>query len=135
MDAKDCQSDLIGLVLGSATAVHRALGPGLLESVYERALCIELAERGVEVARQVAVPVSYRGRELGLGFRMDLVVARHLVVEIKSVQRLEDVHVKQVLSYLRLAGLTTGLLLNFNRPLMKQGIRKVSLFVDPPCAP
>jgi GxxExxY protein len=124
-DAMD--RDLTETVIGAAVAVHRELGPGLLESVYERALALELRVAGVPARQQVDVPVAYRDEDLGVGFRADLIVAGRLIVEIKSVSRLEDVHFKQLLTYLRLARLRTGLLINFNTRQLIQGLRRASL--------
>src|SRR5687768_13541879 len=101
-------------IIGSAIEVHRILGPGLLESVYETALCYELGTRGLRVERQVLVPVLYKGLRLNTGIRLDLRVSERVVVEVKSVERLHDIHRAQLLTYLRLTGLRVGLLFNFN---------------------
>ncbi len=114
-------------IIGCAIEVHRHLGPGLLESVYEKALAFELASRGVKVAAQVPVPVSYKGNALDCGFRIDLLVEDTVVVELKSVEALAPVHQAQLLTYLRLSGRRIGLLLNFNVPLLKQGIERIVL--------
>jgi GxxExxY protein len=119
-------NDLTDAVIHAASEVHRVLGPGLLESVYENALCVELTEARVPFRRQIAVPLYYKG-ELISEHRPDLVVAERVIVEVKSVQRLEPVHVAQVITYLRVLGLHVGLLLNFNSAVMKQGIRRVML--------
>ena len=124
---KVCSERVIDAVLTAATAVHRELGPGLLESVYEAALAIELEEAGLHVERQVDIPVLYKGRDLGMGFRADLIVEGCLLLEIKSVAELTDVHLAQVITYLRLLGFKRGFLLNFNCKLMKNGIRRVSI--------
>ena len=123
----DCDPSVIDRVLTCATRVHSTLGAGLMESVYEAALYLELVEHGIPVLRQVEVPVFYRGRELGIGFRADLVVDNSLLLELKSVKSLDDTHLAQVLTYLRLLRFRRGYLLNFNVPLLKQGIRRVSL--------
>jgi GxxExxY protein len=117
----DCSSD----VIGAALAVHRHLGPGLLESAYEACLAFELRERGFDVVTQRPVPVIYKGVRLETGYRLDMVVGGTMLVEIKSVEALDRVHLAQMLSYLRLSGLSSGLLINFNVPLLKQGIRRV----------
>lgn len=109
-------------VLEAAFKVHTALGPGLLESVYEAALAWELAQRGLEARRQVEVPVRYLGVDLGLGFRADLIVAGRVLVELKSVEALAPVHGKTVTNYLRLGGWKLGYLINFNLPHLKDGI-------------
>ncbi len=114
-------------IIGCAIEVHRHLGPGLLESVYEKALAFELGSRGVKVAAQVPVPVSYKGNALDCGFRIDLLVEDTVVVELKSVEALAPVHQAQLLTYLRLSGRRIGLLLNFNVPLLKQGIERIVL--------
>ena len=111
-------------ILGSAIAVHRALGPGLLESAYEACLAFELLERRLRVERQVSLPVVYRGVRIDCGYRLDLVVEAMVVVEIKAVERILAVHEAQILTYLKLSGLSIGLLLNFNVPMMKDGIRR-----------
>lgn len=119
--------DLSERVIAAAIAVHSALGPGLLESIYERALYIELQSIGVPVRAQVELPVSYKGHNLGMGLRLDLLVDDRLIAEIKSVARLDDVHLRQVITYLKLARLKTGLLINFNVKRLTEGIRRVSL--------
>ncbi len=123
----EADEGVIDRTLTAATNVHRALGPGLLESVYEAALMVELRARGLGAQRQVAVPVQYRGVDLGLGFRADVIVEQQLLLELKAVQSLDDVHLSQVISYLRLLGIKRGYLLNFNVRLMKDGIRRVSI--------
>ena len=126
-ELKECDSGVIELVLTAATKVHSGLGPGLLESVYDAALAFELARAGLNFRRQVEVPVVYAGHNLGLGFRADLVVADSLLLELKSVEALAPVHLAQVITYLRLLQFKRGYLLNFNHPLMKQVIRRVSI--------
>ena len=126
-ELKECDSGVIELVLTAATKVHSGLGPGLLESVYDAALAFELARAGLNFRRQVEVPVVYAGHNLGLGFRADVVVADSLLLELKSVEALAPVHLAQVITYLRLLQFKRGYLLNFNHPLMKQVIRRVSI--------
>lgn len=111
-------------ILGAAIAVHRALGPGLLESTYEACLTYELLERQLRIERQTALPVIYRGVRIDCGYRLDLVVEGTVVVEIKAVERLLPVHEAQILTYLKLSGLPVGLILNFNVPMMRDGIRR-----------
>ncbi len=111
-------------IIDAAIAVHRELGPGLLESTYEICLLHELAERGVHAVRQVELPVVYRGVRLDCGYKIDLVVNENVIVEIKSVERLEPIHEAQLLSYLKLSGKRVGLLMNFNVLLLKDGIRR-----------
>jgi len=113
-------------IIGAAIEVHRHLGPGLLESVYEEALAVEFDLRGLPYARQVPVPLAYKGREIG-EYRLDLLVADSVVVEVKSVERQDPVFTAQLLTYLRLAGKRVGLLINFNTHLLKQGVKRLIL--------
>ncbi|MDX9912411.1 MAG: GxxExxY protein [Phycisphaerales bacterium] len=109
-------------IIGAAIEVHRALGPGLLESAYEKCLSVELGLRSIPFRSQVEVPVEYKGVRIEAGYRLDLLVDDAVVVEIKSVEKVLPVHEAQLLSYLRLAGNRTGLLINFNVPVLKNGI-------------
>ncbi len=118
-------NELSGAVIGAAIEVHRVLGPGLLESVYEEALCIELTSRRIPFTRQQAVELVYKGHVVGQG-RVDLLVDGKAVVELKSVDLLLPVHSAQVISYLRTTGLPLGLLINFNVHLLKDGIRRIA---------
>ncbi len=111
----------------AALQVHEALGPGLLESAYEHCLAHELALRGVEVQRQLALPVVYEGERLDAGYRLDLVVDGSVIVEVKSLDALAPIHDAQVLTYLKLSGLRIGLLINFNVVLFKQDIKRLVL--------
>ena len=112
-------------VIGAAIEVHRNLGPGILESAFEACLCFELAERGLGVERQVGLPLIYKGVKLNLGYRPDLIIEGALIVELKSVERLIAQHEAQVLTYLKLSGLQTGLLINIqSQPLIK-GIKRL----------
>ena len=111
-------------IIGAAIEVHRHLGPGLLESAYEECLCQELTLRKVAFKKQVALPVEYKGLRLDCGYRMDLVVEQKVVVEIKSVEALLPIHDAQILTYLKLSGFHVGLLMNFNVPLLKKGIKR-----------
>jgi GxxExxY protein len=126
-EPRDCPAELIGPVLDSATEVHRRLGPGLLESVYELALMVELAEGGIQAKRQVDIEVVYRGHNLGIGFRADIIVEDCLLLELKSVSELNPLHTAQMITYLRLLGIKREYLLNFNSGLMKDGIKRVSV--------
>jgi len=112
-------------LVDSAICVHRALGPGLLESAYEACLAYELGSRGIEVKRQVVQPVSYRAVELDTGYRLDLLLGEQVVVELKAVDVLLPIHEAQLLSYLRLSGCRLGYLLNFNVERMKDGIKRM----------
>jgi GxxExxY protein len=122
----ECDDHLIGEVIGAAIEVHRFLGPGLLESVYEMALGFELTERGIDFVRQTDVSVNYRGADLGVGFRTDMIVENSLVLELKAVD-VSSLHVAQLITYLKLLNIKRGLLLNFNTQLMKNGIKRVSI--------
>ena len=112
-------------VIGAAIEVHRLLGPGLLESIFEMALCRELWLRGIEVERQVNVPVNYKGKRLACGVQLDLLVQRTIIVELKSVEKILPVHRAQLLTYLRLRELWLGLILNFNVEVLRDGVRRV----------
>ncbi len=114
-------------VIGLAIEVHRALGPGLLESAYQECLCYELKAKGIAFGRQVALPVVYKSVKLDCGYRMDLVVDDRLVVELKTVEKILPIHEAQLLTYLRLSGIRTGLLLNFNTSVLKDGIKRMVL--------
>ncbi len=117
-------SELTRQIIGAAIEVHRHLGPGLLESAYETCLAYELQERGLAFERQRALPLVYREVRLDQGYRVDLLVERQGVVELKVVDQITPVHEAQVLSYLRFSGCRVGLLLNFNVKLLKDGIRR-----------
>jgi GxxExxY protein len=119
-------NQLSSKIIQASIAVHKELGPGLLESVYQSCILIELEKLGIEAQSQVALPIIYRGQKLnGQGFRMDLLVEDTVVVELKSVKKVEAVHKKQLLNYLRLADKPLGLLINFNEPLLKDGITRI----------
>jgi GxxExxY protein len=114
-------------IISSAIAVHRTLGPGLLESTYEECLCRELQLRGIPFERQKPLPVTYKGVKLECGYRLDLLVASKVVVEIKTVDTLLPIHEAQILTYMRLGGFVVGLMLNFKVPVLKEGIRRFAL--------
>ena len=116
-----------GAVIGAAIEVHRALGPGLLESAYCECLRRELSLRGVPFERERPLPVEYKGLRLECGYRLDLLVGGCVVVELKAVEALAPVHEAQLLTYMRLGGWHTGLLINFNVAVLKQGIRRMVL--------
>jgi GxxExxY protein len=113
-------------ILGCALKVHRALGPGLLENAYEACLAYELEAAGLCCQRQLAMPVQYESVRVDLGYRLDLLVEEFVVVEIKAVERLTDIHRAQVISYLRLGGYRLGYVLNFNVSVLKDGIWRVA---------
>jgi len=120
------ENDVSGAVVDAAMKVHQTLGPGLLESVYERVMKYELEKRGLRVEAQLPVPIIYDDLEFDEAFRCDLLVEGMVVVELKSIEEIKKVHKKQVLTYLRLMDNRVGLLLNFGCELMKQGIHRVS---------
>ncbi len=120
-------SDLTRLIIEAAIEVHRNLGPGLIESVYETCLCYELVERKLNFERQKELALVYKGISLESTCRLDLVVENKVIVELKSVDQLHPVHEAQLLTYLKLSGIKTGLLINFNSRLLKDGIRRFVL--------
>ncbi len=117
--------DLPYRVIGCAIEVHRHLGPGLLESVYETCLCDELASAGLSLARQRSLPIIYKGKTLDRHYLMDIIVEEALVIEVKAIHQILPIHEAQLQTYLRLSGLQLGLMLNFNTIQMKDGIRRV----------
>jgi len=130
MNHRDTEAQRYALtekVIGAAIEVHRVLGPGLLESAYEECLCWELAQRGVSFRRQVPLPIAYKGIKLDADYRVDVVVADELIVELKTVDIILPVHEAQLLTYLRLSSLRKGLLLNFHTAVLKQGIKRMVL--------
>jgi GxxExxY protein len=112
-------------VIGACIEIHKQLGPGLLESAYEECLCHELALAGLRFERQKPLPVSYKSVRLDCGYRLDLVVEGKVIVELKTVDELVPIHDAQLLTYLKLSGLTVGLLVNFNVPVLKQGLKRI----------
>lgn len=116
-----------GEVIGAAIEVHRALGPGLLESAYEECLVTEMRLRGIPFVRQMALPVEYKGLRVDCSYRIDLMVASRMVVEVKSVAKIEPIHLAQVLTYMKLSRCPLGLLINFNVPILREGIRRLIL--------
>ena len=122
---KDTIEPITEAIIGGAIRVHRALGPGLLESAYEGCLVYELASSGLQVERQRELPVVYRGARIECGYRLDLVVEGAVIVELKAVAELTALHHAQMLTYLRLSGLPVGLLINFNVLRLKDGVRRL----------
>ena len=119
-------------ILDSIFEVYQQLGPGLLESVYEEALMIELTSRGIKAQRQVPVRATYKGKDLGMDFIMDILVEDKIVLELKSVDELHPVHYKQLLTYLKLADKRLGFLVNFNESILKNGLKRVvNNFIEP----
>jgi GxxExxY protein len=119
--------DLTEAIIGTAITVHRELGPGLLEPVYEKCLAFELADRGLSVTTQKEIPVRYKNLTFDCSFRADLIVDNKVLVELKSIDQLTPVHTSQVITYLKLTGLKTGLLINFNVQTLKTGLKRISL--------
>ena len=118
------ENEIGTIVVDEAIYLHKALGPGLLESVYEVVLARRLAKRGLNVQRQVPVPIEFEGEHFEEGFRADLIVEGKVLLELKSVEKVNNAHKKQVLTYLKLTGIKLGYLLNFGEELMKQGITR-----------
>jgi len=116
------EKDLTEQIIGAAIEVHRALGPGLLESAYMHCLGRELSLRNLPFEREKALPVSYKGVDLDCGYRIDFIVDSKVIVELKAVEQLHPIHEAQLLTYIRLAACRVGLLINFNVPLLKRGI-------------
>ena len=119
------ENEIGTIIVDAAIAVHRELGPGLLESVYEVGLAYELEQRGLSVKRQMPIPIHYKNMTFEEAFRADIVVEEKVIVELKSVERISEAHKKQVQTYLRLKGCKLGFLLNFGEALMKRGITRV----------
>jgi GxxExxY protein len=121
----DHLNEISGSIVNAAVEVHQTLGPGLLESAYEQCLLWELEQRGLGVERQIAIPVTYKNRRLDNAYRIDMLVAGEIIVELKCVDQLESIHAAQLLTYLKLTGFRLGLLLNFKTAIMKNGIKRV----------
>ncbi len=118
-------NELTREVIGAAIEIHKILGPGLLESAYEECLCREFELRKLPYERQKELPIEYKGVKLDCGYRLDIVVAKSLILELKVCERLEPIHKAQLLTYLKLTGIKVGLLINFNVPVLKDGIRRM----------
>ena len=119
------ENEFAKVVVDAALEIHKALGPGLLESVYQAVLAYELRQRGLQVETEVSIPVVYGQVQIETAFRADLIVEGHLLIELKSVEQINAIHKKQLLTYLRLSQLKLGLLINFNEELIKNGIHRV----------
>jgi len=117
--------ELSNIIIGAAIEVHRVLGPGLLESAYEECLCHELSLRGLSFERQRSLPINYKGIKLDCGYRLDLLAEKLVIVELKAVDKIEPVHEAQLLTYLKLSNLWLGLIINFNVPILKEGIKRI----------
>jgi GxxExxY protein len=124
-DTKEISNQISNQIVGAAIEVHRVLGPRLLESAYEEALCHELSLRQLQFERQKPMPVRYKGLQLSCGYRLDLLVEDLVVVELKAVDRIQSIFEAQLLTYLKLSGLWLGILLNFNVPVLRNGVRRV----------
>ncbi len=126
-DTKDTErsDELSGLIIGAAIEVHKCLGPGLLESAYEECLCRELSLQGISFERQKSLPVTYKGIDLDCGYRLDILVENLVILELKAVEKLVPIHEAQLLTYLKLSDLWLGMLVNFNVPILRDGIRRV----------
>jgi len=118
---------ITGEIIGAAIEVHKALGPGLLESAYEECLCQELTLRKINFRRQQSLPVEYKGVKLDCGYRIDLIIEALILIELKSIEKLLPIHEAQVLTYLKLTGLKVGLLINFNVAALRRGIKRIIL--------
>ena len=121
------EEELTGTIIGAAIEVHRRLGPGLLESAYEECLCIEFDIQGIPYKRQEWISIDYKGHVVHRAYRLDLIVMGRVIVDVKSVEEIIPIHLAQVLTYLRVTTAPVGLLLNFNVPVLKKGIKKVVL--------
>ena len=121
------KDSLTGEVIGAAIEVHRVLGPGLLESTYQQCLAHEMTIRGIQFKMEHPLPVEYKGIHLDCGYRVDLLVEDRLIIELKSVREIENIHQAQLLTYMKLAQISTGLLINFNTELLKDGIKRFKI--------
>jgi GxxExxY protein len=126
-EVKQSINEITEKIIGAAIAVHKELGPGLLESAYEACLVYELVQSGLKVESQKSLPISYRGVQVDCGYRIDLLVENQIILELKSVEKIEPIHEAQLLSYLKLSGYKIGLLINFNVRLLRHGIRRFVL--------
>ena len=118
-------NQLSSKIIGAAIEVHKTLGPGLLESAYEECLCHELNIQGLLFEKQKPLPIVYKQKKLDCGYRLDIVVEKSVIIELKSCEKIEPIHKAQLLTYLKLSGLNLGLILNFNVPLMRDGIIRI----------
>ena len=118
-------NDLTGKIIGAAIEVHKALGPGLLESAYEECLCYEFQQKKMSFERQKPLPIIYKEVELDCGYKLDVVVENIIILELKACKKIEPIHEAQLLTYLKLSGMKVGLLINFNVPVLKDGIKRL----------
>lgn len=119
------ENEISALIRDAAFEIHRSLGPGLLEKIYQRALYIELIDKGLKVEGEVEMRVEWKGRDIGVGYKADLIVEDKVIIELKSVEQLTTVHHKQLLTYLKLQDMKLGMLINFNVPLIKEGMVRI----------
>lgn len=119
------ENEISGLIREAAFEIHKGLGPGLLERIYQRALYIELMRKGLKVKAEVPMNVIWKGKNLGVGYKADLIIENKVIIEVKSVEQLNTVHHKQLLTYLKIKQLKLGLLINFNQALIKSGIVRI----------
>lgn len=119
------ENTIAATIVNSSFKIHKTLGPGLFESVYEEVLAYELRKEGLDIKRQQTIPVIYEGIKLELGFKADIIVNDKVIIELKSVEKIQPVHPKQLLTYLRLTNMKLGLLINFNEALIRDGIQRV----------
>ena len=118
-------NQLSSKIIGAAIEIHKALGPGLLESAYEKSLCHELKLRGLSFDNQKPLPLVFKGEEIDCGYRLDIIVGNAIILELKACEKIEPIHKAQLLTYLKISGLTLGLILNFNVPIMRRGIVRI----------
>jgi len=119
------ENALASMILDISFEIHKNLGPGLFESVYEEIICYELSKSGLDFTRQEVIPVKWKRRKMNIGFKADIIIENKLIVEIKSIEQLAPVHYKQLVTYLRLTDIKLGLLINFNEALLKHGIKRI----------
>jgi GxxExxY protein len=119
------EDELSNIIIGAAIEVHKILGPGVLESAYEECLCYELSQRDIAFERQKSLPLIYKNIHLDCGYRVDILVEKLVIVELKAIERIEPIHEAQVLTYLKLSNLWLGLIINFNVPILKSGIKRI----------
>jgi len=117
---------ITGEIIGAAIEAHKTLGPGLLENIYEKCLCIELDTRKIPYERQKELPIKYKDAKIDCGYRIDLIISDKVIIELKACESLQPVHEAQLLTYLKLSGIKLGLLINFNVPVLKEGIKRLA---------
>jgi GxxExxY protein len=123
---RTAMKELTEKIIGASIEIHRALGPGLLESAYRECLCYELSQAGLFFKKEVPLPVVYKNVKLDCGYRLDIIIEDKLILELKAIEKLLPIHEAQLLTYLKITGLTLGLLINFNVPLLKDGVKRIA---------